>query len=445
MIEIDNSANLILNKLQSNGYEAYVVGGCVRDSLLKKIPMDWDMCTNADPLEVIELFNEYKVIPTGLKHGTVSIIIDSKSYEVTTYRIDGDYLNNRKPDQVFFTNSLREDLSRRDFTINSLAYNSHEGLIDFFNGYKDLSEKVIKAVGDADRRYQEDALRMLRAIRFACQLNFSIEDLTLKAIKKNANLLNNISQERIRDEFCKILISDYPSKGLKLLADSKLLEFIAPELIPSLDFMQHNPHHDKDVFNHTLAVLENTPNKLVIRLAALLHDIGKPHTFSLDKNKIGHFYGHQHESEKLAKNFLNRLKFDNKTINTVSILVKEHMSWFDKISDKGIKRLITRVGVDNINDLFTLQIADVKGTKPPYDFSKILQVKERVHKILTKKEPLTIKDLNITGNDLKQIGIKPSKEMGQIIENLFQRVLEEPKLNYKDKLLELANNMNKTN
>ena len=439
MISIENNANLILEKLEANGYEAYIVGGCVRDSLLQIKPQDWDICTDALPQEVMSVFKNFKLVPTGLKHGTVGIILDGKIYETTTYRIDGKYLNNRKPEEVIFTSSLKEDLSRRDFTINSLAYNEKDGLVDYFQGYEHLKKRSIKAVGNPKERFEEDALRMLRAIRFACQLNFKIEEDTLKAIEQKAPLLKNISKERIRDEFSKILLTDYPSRGIKLLLKAKLLEFIAPELIACIGFNQHNPCHDKDVFNHTLAVLDNTPKKLVIRLAALLHDIGKPHTFSMDEKNIGHFYGHHLKSEVLARGFLERLRFDNKTIERVSILVREHMSKFNEVSDKGVKRLINRVGVENVFDLFTLQIADIKGCKPRHDFNKILKVKSRVEKILNNQEPLMIKDLKVTGYDLMDIGISPGAKMGEILEKLLQVVLEKPELNDREKLLKIAN------
>lgn len=439
MISIENNANLILEKLEANGYEAYIVGGCVRDSLLQIKPQDWDICTDALPQEVMSVFKNFKLVPTGLKHGTVGIILDGKIYETTTYRIDGKYLNNRKPEEVIFTSSLKEDLSRRDFTINSLAYNEKDGLVDCFQGYEHLKKRSIKAVGNPKERFEEDALRMLRAIRFACQLNFKIEEDTLKAIEQKAPLLKNISKERIRDEFSKILLTDYPSRGIKLLLKAKLLEFIAPELIACIGFNQHNPCHDKDVFNHTLAVLDNTPKKLVIRLAALLHDIGKPHTFSMDEKNIGHFYGHHLKSEVLARGFLERLRFDNKTIERVSILVREHMSKFNEVSDKGVKRLINRVGVENVFDLFTLQIADIKGCKPRHDFNKIIKVKSRVEKILNNQEPLMIKDLKVTGYDLMDIGISPGAKMGEILEKLLQVVLEKPELNDREKLLKIAN------
>jgi len=279
-----------INKLDENGFEAFAVGGCVRDSILNKVPGDWDMTTSALPENIISIFD--KTIPTGMKHGTITIIIDKESFEVTTYRIDGDYKDNRRPDQVEFVTSIKEDLSRRDFTINAMAYNHKEGLIDFFNGKEDLQSRIIRCVGDANTRFKEDALRMLRAIRFSAQLEFSIEEETFKAIANNSHLIKAISQERIREELTKILLSEKPSYAFINLEKSGILKHILPEIQKMAGFDQRNPHHDKDIFMHTLSVVDNTPKDKNLRLAALFHDIAKPVTFSVDNKGIGHFYGH---------------------------------------------------------------------------------------------------------------------------------------------------------
>lgn len=437
MIIIEENAQRIINKLNINNFKAYIVGGSVRDSVLSNNPDDWDIATNATPDEVIDIFSDFKIVPTGLKHGTITIVIDKKNYEVTTFRTEGEYKDNRKPEKVFFTNNLEEDLSRRDFTINALAYNDQDGLLDYYKGLDDLKNKIIRTVGSPKERFKEDALRMLRAIRFACKLNFEIEKDTFEAIICEKNLINNISKERIRDELSKILLSDYPARGISLLEKTGIIHYIIPEIVPSIGFEQRNPHHDKTVFDHTLKVIEGTPSKLNIRLAALLHDIGKPDTFTLDDQGIGHFYKHSLKSEKLAENFLKRLKFDNKLIKNVTTLVREHMSIFLKVTDKGVKRLINRVGRENIDDLFSLQMADIKGTKPPYDMDLILNVKKCAERIINKKEPLNVKDLKINGNDLIELGIKPGKEIGKILNNLLQKVLENPELNTKENLISL--------
>lgn len=438
---IPQDVKTIIDTLKSQGYEGYIVGGCVRDSLLGKQPKDWDITTNALPEKTIEIFKDkgFRVVETGLRHGTVTIVMNKIGYEVTTFRIEGGYSDNRHPDYVSFTTSIKEDLSRRDFTVNAMAYNEVSGLVDYFNGISDLDNKIIRTVGLAEDRFNEDALRMLRAIRFSAQLGFKLEtkDLFI-SIKKNAELIKNISKERIREELSKILISDKPSTGIVTLKETGLLQYIIPELIPTIDFQQHNKHHDKDVFNHTLAVLDNTPDKLELRLAALFHDIGKPKCFTIGDDKQGHFYGHNKVSAQISREILKRLRFDNKTIDKVSLLVFEHMSKFDKIKLPGIKRFINRVGVENLEDLFQLQIADTKGSaKRSQDTSKIIDLKEKCQAILNEKQPLTVRDLAVNGDDLMKLGIKQGKEVGNALKMLLEYVLERPELNTKEKLSEI--------
>lgn len=435
---LPDEVNYILDKLDSNNFEGYIVGGCVRDSLLNKIPNDWDITTNAKPEQVKQLFD--KTIDTGLKHGTVTVVLNGENYEVTTYRTDGKYSDNRRPDSVVFTSSLKDDLSRRDFTINSIAYNHNEGLIDYFNGKDDLKNHIIKAVGSPNKRFQEDALRMMRAIRFSAQHDFDIEPNTEESIRRNSYLLQAVSKERIRDEMCKILISDYPGYGIEMLERCNLLEFTMPELCECVGFDQRNIHHDKNVFEHIISVLNNSPKILNVRLAALLHDIAKPQTFTIDENDCGHFYGHHIDSAIMAEEILKRLKFDNKTIESVVILVREHMSKYDFLRKSTIKKFINRVGVDNLDNLFHLQIADMKGSKPPHNFTQIFELKTQVEKILNEKQPLTVRDLAVNGHDLMGVGVQPGVEMGQILNSLLESVLEDPSLNTRDKLLELVKN-----
>lgn len=443
-IFIPQDVQHIMNILKSKGYESYVVGGCVRDSLLKREPKDWDLATNALPGEILNIFGKqgFKVIKTGIKHGTVTIVINNNSYEITTYRVDGEYLDNRHPENVIFTTSLKEDLSRRDFTINAMAYNDENGLVDYFNGISDLKSKVIRCVGNANDRFNEDALRMLRAVRFSSQLDFKLDfEDTFESIKKNASLIENISAERTREELCKILISNKPSTGILNLKESRLLNYTLPEIIPCVDFHQHNIHHDKDVFYHILVVLDNTPQKLIIRLAALLHDIGKPQCFTLDEKGEGHFYGHNKISADISKKVLNRLKFDNKTIDIVYRIVYEHMSKFDNMKPSTIKKFINRIGIGNLEDLFQLQIADIKGSSnKEADFSDILIFKHKCETILNEKQPLNVKDLKINGSDLINMGIKQGKQIGNILKFLLEKVLENPELNNKEKLLNIISN-----
>jgi tRNA nucleotidyltransferase (CCA-adding enzyme) len=434
--KIPDDVNLIIRTFYENGFEAHIVGGCVRDCILERNPNDWDITTNALPEDIIKLFSH--TVPTGIKHGTITIVMNSDNYEVTTYRIDGEYSDNRHPDEVVFTKSLKEDLSRRDFTINAMAYNHTSGLIDPFDGLGDVKNKTVRCVGDADKRFNEDALRMIRAVRFASQLKFQIETNTFAAIAHNYQLIKNVSIERIREELTKILLCEKPSTGMIALKDSGLLSLILPELIPCIDFEQRNPHHDKTVFNHILSVLDNSPQHLIIRLAALLHDIGKPHCFSLDEKGIGHFYSHELKSADIAEALLKRFKFDNNTIKRVKILVLEHMHRYSKLKTSSIKKFINRVGLENIDDLFELQSADIKGSTPPFDLSDIEYMKIEVQKILNQNQPLTTKDLQIDGSDIMALGYNPGKIIGEILNFLLEEVLENPGLNTKEELMKLA-------
>lgn len=437
-IKIPDGANKILNILYKNGYDGYLVGGCVRDSILGREPEDWDICTDCRPEEMVKLFASFKLVATGLRHGTITVIIGEENYELTTYRFDGDYTDGRHPDRVVFIDELREDLRRRDFTINAMAYNDRLGLIDYYGGLEDISNKSIRSVGHPLERFREDYLRMLRGVRFASQLGYRIEEDTFKAIQELSKYIVNISGERIREELNKILLSRLPSRGLRLLNKSNLLTYIIPELKEAVGFNQHNPHHNRDVFEHSLEVIDNTEDDLVLRLAALFHDIGKPRTFTIGQDGIGHFYGHNVKGKDLTEKIMKRLKYDNKTIEKVSILVKEHMCKYNNISDKGIKRLINRLGKDNIGRLFKLQIADRQASVAGNNIGDILQLKNRVEEILNESQPLSVKDLDINGYDLMELGIKEGREIGLILESLLERVLEDPKINKRDLLREIV-------
>lgn len=434
-ITIPSNVKYIIDEFYKNNYEAFMVGGCIRDALLCKVPKDYDIATSAKPEITEKLFE--KTIPTGIKHGTVTVLIDNEPYEVTTYRTEGEYKDNRRPDEVYFVSDIKEDLSRRDFTINAFAYNSREGLKDFFGGLNDLNNSLIRSVGDANKRFNEDALRMLRAIRFSTQLNFDIEENTLNAIQDNKDLIKNISAERIRDELCKILVSNNVRKGLKLLEKCGLLQIIIPEIVPSIGFDQKNIYHFEDVFNHTLSVIEKCPEDLTIRLAALLHDIGKPDVFFIDDNGNGRFFGHNTRSEKIARDILNRLRFDNKTIKAVCILVREHMNVLDNASNLAIKRLINRVSKENIYSLLALQKADILSLKDPnVALYKVSDMKNKIDNIINSNTPLTIKDLAIDGGNLiKELQIKPGKLVGDILNHLLELILKNPELNNYDSLL----------
>ena len=443
-ITIPSNVKYIIDEFYKNNYEAFMVGGCIRDALLCKTPKDYDIATSAKPEITEKLFK--RTIPTGIKHGTVTVLIDNEPYEVTTYRTEGEYKDNRRPDEVYFVSDIKEDLSRRDFTINAFAYNSREGLKDFFGGLDDLTNGLIRSVGDANKRFNEDALRMLRAIRFSTQLNFDIEENTLNAIKDNKDLIKNISAERIRDELCKILISNNVRTGLNLLKECGLLQIVIPEIVPSIGFDQKNMHHFEDVFNHTLSVIEKCPEDLNIRLAALLHDIGKPDVFFIDDKGNGRFFGHNTKSEKIARDILNRLRFDNKTIKSVCILVREHMNVLDNASNLAIKRLINRVSKENIYSLLELQKADILSLKDPnVALYKVSDMRTKIDNIIDSNTPLTVKDLAIDGGKLiNELQIIPGKIVGDILNYLLELVLKNPELNNYNSLITEAKKYKET-
>lgn len=439
-IYIPNDVKFIIDTFYKNNFEAFMVGGCVRDSILNNIPKDYDITTSAKPDDTLSLFE--KTIPTGIKHGTITILINNNPYEATTYRTEGDYLDNRRPSAVSFVTDIKEDLSRRDFTINALAYNNSVGLIDYFNGLSDIKDKIIRCVGEADKRFKEDALRMLRAIRFSCQLNFDIEKETYNAIINNHKLISNISFERIRDELCKILISDNPSKGLILLKETGLLEIILPEINNLVNFTPMCTNHNNNVFQHTLKVINNTYNNLILRLAALFHDVGKLNTLTYNENGFYYFPNHNIESSLMTRNILSKLRFDNSTINIVCKLIEHHLvlnvnSLPSKIE---VKQLLNIIGKENINLLFDLQRADINSLDNPKLFlAKVDYMEDLSHEIINNNEPIKIKDLNINGETLiKSFNLKPGKIIGDILNFLLNKVLENPNLNTKELLLELS-------
>jgi tRNA nucleotidyltransferase (CCA-adding enzyme) len=433
----------IINELYKNKFDAFIVGGCLRDLLLNLEPKDYDIATSAKPDNVMSLFN--KTIPTGIKHGTVTVVINNNNYEVTTFRTEGDYLDNRHPSSVDFVTDIREDLSRRDFTVNALAYNDKLGLIDYFNGINDLKNKIIRCVGHADKRFKEDALRMLRAIRFSCQLGFKIENKTFEAIINNANLIKNISKERIRDELCKILISSSPSKGIDMLQKTGLLEFIIPELNLLVNYSPLSIKHNRDVFGHTLKVMDNLEgNNLTLMLAALLHDVGKLNTLTLEADGVYRFPKHNVEGSVMSKKILRDLKFDNYTVNSVSKLIEHHLVLQVNYMPTRyeIKKYLLEVGEDIVYLLFELQKADIRALDNPKPFlNKVDYIKDTVKDILSNKEPLYIKDLVINGEDLiKEFNIPRGKLIGDILNHLLDEVLKNPDLNNKENLLSLSRN-----
>lgn len=434
--KIPDEALYVLNKLKENGFDTFLVGGCVRDLLLNKTPKDFDITTQALPEQVMVLFDH--TIPTGISHGTVTAMINKTPIEVTTFRSDGEYTDSRKPDSVKFGVNVQEDVLRRDFTINGLLYDG-EKVIDLVFGKGDILNKVIRCIGHPHDIFNDDALRMMRSVRFSCQLDFKIHYVAREGIIENAHLIKNISQERIRDELVKILMSHKPSEGIYLLSKLGLLQYILPELQSCVGFDQYNKHHNKNVFNHILKVLENTPAVLNLRLAALFHDISKPGTFSMDDSGQGHFYSHHKIGADKTREIMKRLKFDNDTINNVCILVYEHMARYPKLREGSVKKLLRRLEEHNVDDLINLQIADIIGSKPPYDFESVVLLKNELKRIIETKEPIAVNQLAINGHDLIELGIKPGKRMGEILNELLQLVMDKPEMNTKDKLLDFIN------
>lgn len=437
-MKLDKDVVEILNKFEKNKFKAYIVGGAVRDYLLGYDINDYDIATDAKPEEVTEIFE--KVIPTGVKYGTVTLVYNNKNYEITTFRKDFDYINNRKPDKVVYSEDIDEDIKRRDFTINSLYCDSKGRIRDKYSGVKDIKSKIIRTIGNPDERFKEDALRMIRAVRFMATLGFKIEEKTKNSIVKNHQLIENVSAERIKTEFDRILLSNNPGEGIRTLTDTNLMKYIIPELYKTVDFDQHSKYHDKNVYDHTIAVVENIEPKLDLRLAALLHDISKPESFTLDEELEGHFKGHHIKSADKSLEILKRLRYDNKTIENVRVLIRYHYLKDISIKEKGVKRFINNVGKERLDDIFKLNIADIKGKADMRSIDKVYNLQKKCKEILEKQEPLSIKDLKINGNDIIKTGVKEGKKVGEVLQYLLEKVLENPDLNNRKDLLEITKN-----
>ena len=441
-IEIPQDALWVLEKLNEAGYEAYVVGGCVRDSLLGREPHDWDITTDAEPREVKKIFR--KTIDTGLKHGTVTVMNHGEGYEVTTYRVDGDYSDHRRPESVSFTKSLEEDLKRRDFTINAMAYSPRDGLKDFFRGEEDLKTGVIRAVGNPDERFDEDALRIMRAVRFAAQLGFTIEENTREAIRRHTKDLSHVSMERIEAELTKLICSPHPEEMEELYAVG-----ITAEVLPEFDRMMETPqntkHHFTDVGHHTIVVMQNVSPAKTMRYAALLHDIAKPLCKSTDENGTDHFYGHPAAGAPVAEEILRRLKMDNHTIEDVKRLVLWHdFGIKENMTPAGFRRGMNKMGLEHFPEYLEIRLADMAGQSDYRRAEKqewVERMKELYRQQLESEAAITLKDLAVKGKDLMDIGIPAGPDMGRILNELMDYVLEDPARNEKDLLLEKAREM----
>lgn len=427
----------ILEKLEVCGYETYLVGGYVRDEFLGRRNYDIDITSQAKPNEIKEIFKGYKLVDIGAKFGTIKVFKDDKEYEITTMRKESSYNDKRHPDKIEFSDDIYEDLKRRDFTINAMAKRNNE-IIDPFNGKVDIKLKVIRAVGNANDRINEDMLRALRAVRFATTLDFKIEDNLKKAIKNNARLISDISKERIQVEVNKILLADNPKRGVKLLDEVGLLKYIFPEVYRTKGFNQHSTFHFEDVYDHSLTVLAKTPPILEVRMAALYHDVGKVDTFFLDENGEGRFFGHQNLSEELLINRLKELKYSSKFIKETSILVKRHMDNTNIYTKKSVRKLLRNIGEDNLLRLFALQRADVLATRYGNDSNIDLGLK-LLEEIKDDDIPKTRSEIKINGNDLKQLGFKEGKELGDTIRKIENLIYDEKLKNNKKDIINYIN------
>ena len=397
-IELPKKVLFIINNLQLHGYEAFAVGGCVRDSILARRPQDWDITTSAKPEEIKKLFR--RTIDTGIEHGTVTVLFGKDSFEVTTYRIDGAYEDSRHPKEVQFTNRLEEDLRRRDFTINAMAYNDQVRLVDVFGGMQDLNHHLIRCVGDPEERFSEDALRILRAVRFSAQLNFPIESATADAIRKLAPNLQNISAERIQAELVKLLVSPHPER-IRDAYELGLTKVILPEWDAMEGVAQNTPHHKYDVAEHTLRALKNVKRDKILRLTMLFHDMGKPMMKTTDENGRDHFRGHALVSEELARSIMHRLKFDNETIRTVTKLVCYH-DYRVEATPKNVRRAMNRIGVELFPYYLAVRLADVKAQSPYQKREKIeniVEMRRLYQEIIKKQECVTLRQLAVGGRE----------------------------------------------
>ncbi|MDE6530343.1 MAG: CCA tRNA nucleotidyltransferase [Lachnospiraceae bacterium] len=434
-IKLPQAVEEIIGQINDAGYEAYIVGGCVRDTLLHKEPNDWDITTSATPVQVKAIFK--RTIDTGIQHGTVTVMKRRQGYEVTTYRIDGTYEDARHPKEVIFTPDLREDLKRRDFTINAMAYHPESGLVDPFDGRKDLEAHVIRCVGDPRERFSEDALRMMRAVRFAAQLDYKIEECTWEAIKELAPSIGKISAERIQTEMVKLLLSDHPEQFWSFY-QCGLTAYFLPEFDRMAATVQNNPHHCYTVGEHTMHGLSYIKAEQSLRLAMLLHDIAKPVTKTTDEKGVDHFWGHPERGSKMAEEILRRLKFDNHTIAMVKGLVAYHDRRIEPV-ERAMRKALHQIGEEYFPALFEVREADVMAQSEYQKKEKLDAIREglRIYqKIKEEGQCISLKSLAVNGGDLIRAGIEPGQAIGVILEQMLQDVIGEPSHNTKEYLIQ---------
>lgn len=468
-MQLPEDVSFIIEQLEKHGYEAYAVGGCVRDTMLGRVPGDWDITTSALPQEIKSVFS--KTIDTGIQHGTVTVMLHHVGYEVTTYRIDGEYEDGRHPKEVTFTRNLQMDLERRDFTINAMAYNDTTGLVDIFEGVQDLHRGVIRCVGDAGKRFDEDALRMLRAIRFSGQLGFTIEEKTCQAIRERAHHLEKISAERIRVELVKLLVSPGAERLREAYTLGMTVVFL-PEFDRMMQTEQKNPHHIYTVGEHSIQTVKTinaffAPEQVkkiqaltdgtkewilsvtrslsekqhsILSVAGLLHDCAKPEVMTLDEQGIGHFRGHPEKGRELARKILHRLTFDNETTDIAGRLILYH-DWRMECTHRAVRRAVAKIGADIADMVFLMQYADILSQNPEGIREKLARTDRArgiYEQIRAAGDALTVKELAVHGKDLIRAGVTPGPQMGVILKELLEAVLEEPEKNTKESLLTLA-------
>ncbi len=436
IIKLPTYVESALCALREKGFEAYVVGGCVRDSLLGRTPGDWDITTNALPGDIQRIFSSYMVIPTGIQHGTVTVIIQDTPLEITTYRVDGAYTDNRHPDTISFSTSLREDTLRRDFTINAMAYSPDCGIIDYHSGLADLADGRIACVGDPEKRFTEDALRILRAIRFSSVLDFPLEKVTASAAKRLSPLLHNVSAERIACELIKLLCG----KGVRrvLLEYADILCVVLPELHPTFSLQQENPYHHLTVYEHTVETVSAVPAEPVLRLAMLFHDLGKPACYTRDSHGIDHFRGHPAISTAIAEQIMTRLRLDKTTVSAVCRLVLHHDDTLS-MTDSALKRLLHRFGVQDTHRLVAIQKADVIGQHPDKldRLSFLASIDKRLDELVEEGACFSLRSLAIDGHDLQSLGYH-GRLLGDTLERLLDDVMDGKLPNEKTALLNAA-------
>ncbi len=437
MIKLPEKAAETIECLESAGFETYVAGGCVRDSLLGRIPHDWDLCTAATPEQMKKVFSGKRILETGLAHGTLTLLTSGGPIEITTFRVDGKYSDGRRPDAVQFVSRLQDDLNRRDFTIGAMAWSPKRGLSDPFGGRSDLYNKILRAVGNPDERFSEDGLRILRGIRFASQLGFSMEPETSLAMRRQIGMLDSVSNERIREEFNGILCGRYVCRALRDFSD--IIFYVLPELKPMLGCVQQNPNHLYDVWEHSIRAVGQVPASPPLRLAMLLHDSGKPSCKTIDENRIGHFHGHSKASKKIAEAIVRRLRYSNADSETITKLVEQHDMPLGG-SEKIVRRRLAQLGEKRFRELLAVKKGDAVGQGThPERIMELRDLERRLNMVISQDACFSLKQLAVNGSDIKALGLSGPK-VGQMLQKLLEAVLDENINNDSAALLNFAEN-----